>query len=84
MLDVVSDDGCLDAGLGPTYPRDADGSIIPHSRCRPIGQQARHVSLNGIAYRSATLRTAEGQELAWFDRAGKLLAPSGPSRRYSS
>jgi hypothetical protein len=82
-LDVLSDDGCLDVGLEATYPLDASGAIVPHSRCQPIGQQAWDDHLDGVACRSAALLTPEGQELAWFDRPGKRPAPSAAGRRYT-
>lgn len=83
VLGILSDDGCLDAGLEATYPLDVDGALFPHSRCQPIGQEAWESGLEGIACRSAALLTPEGQELAWFDRPGKRLTPSGPARPYS-
>jgi RES domain-containing protein len=39
FVDVVTDEGCLAAGLPRTYPRE-NGTTIPHSRCQPIGQRA--------------------------------------------
>jgi hypothetical protein len=83
VLDVLSDDGCLDVGLEVTYPLDASGSFIPHSRCQPIGLQAWDDDLDGVACRSAALLTPDGQELAWFDRTGKRLVPSAAPRRYT-
>ena len=83
VLDILSDDGCLDAGLESTYPFGPDGAVVPHSRLQPIGRQAWETGLDGVAGRSAALLTPEGQELAWFDRPGKRLARSGPARPYS-
>lgn len=82
VVDVLSDQGCIDVGLEDTYPLDQDGQIVPHARCQPIGQHAWDEGLDGIACRSAALLTAYGQELAWFDRPGKRLTPSGPPEPY--
>ena len=82
VLDILSDDGCIDAGLEPAYPLGPDGAVVPHSPCQAIGQQAWDSRLDGVACRSAALLTLEGQELAWFDRPGKRLGPSGPARPY--
>lgn len=84
VLDIISDAGCLAAGLDTAYPLDAYGEIVPHSRCQPIGQRAWDAGLNGVACRSAALLGDDGRELAWFDRPGKRLVPSGPARPYSS
>jgi hypothetical protein len=80
VLDVLSDEGCLDAGLGTTYPLGPDGQLVGHERCQPIGQSAWDAGLDGIACRSAALPGPEGEELAWLDRPGKRLAPAGPPR----
>jgi len=78
VQDVLSDQGCLDVGLDITYPLDANGSIVTHTRCQPIGQHAWDDELDGVACRSAALLTPEGEELAWFDRPRKRLSASGP------
>lgn len=83
VLDVLSDEGCLDVGLDATYPYEPDGSIVPHRRCQPIGRRAWEDGLDGIACRSAALPTPAGRELAWFDRPERRLAPSGPPRPYA-
>jgi len=82
VLDILSDQGCLDVGLDITYPLDANGSIVAHTGCQPIGQQAWDDELEGVACRSAALLTPEGEELAWFDRPGKRLSANGPPLRY--
>jgi hypothetical protein len=82
VLDIISDAGCLDAGLETTYPLDQDGAVVPHSRCQPIGQRAWDAGLDGVGCRSAALLGDDGRELAWFDRPGKRLTPSGPARSY--
>jgi hypothetical protein len=62
-LNAVTDAGCRDAGLPETYPRDGRGRIVPHSRCQPIGLEAKEAGLPGVAARSAV---SEGEELAYF------------------
>jgi len=68
-VDVVTDIGCIAAGLPSSYPRDAAGQTIPHEVCRPIGRTAWDAGEPGVACRSATT-TAEttDEELAWFQR----------------
>lgn len=73
FVDVVSDAGCVAAGLPKTYPRDTDGAVIGWDRCRPVGQTAWDQSEPGIACRSAAARPRdEGEELAWFQREERL------------
>jgi hypothetical protein len=68
-LNVVTDAGCAAVGLPRTYPRDSRGRIVPHRRCRPIGERARERGLPGIAARSAVRNApAGGEELAYFGR----------------
>lgn len=75
-VDVVSDDGCLAAGLPSTYPKDAAGAEIGSAVCQPIGAGAWGTGALGIACRSAALELAKGgEELAWFDR-GTPLTPA--------
>lgn len=72
-VDVVTDAGCRAAGLPVTYPRDADGAIVAHERCRPIGATAWEQGDQSIACRSATAKRGEpGEELAWFQRDRRL------------
>jgi hypothetical protein len=74
FVDVVTDAGCRAAGLPATYPREADGSLVPHERCRPVGLAAWDRGEPGIACRSATARGADaGEELAWFARGRRGL-----------
>lgn len=72
FVDIVSDRGCVAAGLPATYPQE-DGAEIPWERCQPIGQVAWDQEEPGIACRSASARPGDhGQELAWFQRGTKL------------
>ncbi|MGH2749658.1 MAG: RES domain-containing protein [Actinomycetota bacterium] len=70
-VDAITDEGCVGLGLPPTYPRESDGNIVPHSTCRPIGQDAWDSDEIGIACRSAA-PSADGEELAWFFRTEAL------------
>jgi hypothetical protein len=74
-VDIVSDQGCTTAGLPTSYPLDHGGSVIPHQRCWPIGEEAQRRGEPGIACRSA-IRGASlsDEELAWFQKDDVLQA----------
>ncbi len=73
-VDVVTDEGCVTAGLPCSYPCDDAGETIPHEVCRPIGQAAWDTGEPGIACRSASKAAATtDEELAWFQRADTLI-----------
>ena len=75
FVDVVSDAGCVAAGLAATYPLDESGIPVPHERCHPVGRGAWDAGLPGIACRSAApAAPLGGEELARFDR-GESLTP---------
>ena len=75
FADLVSDAGCVAAGLPVTYPEDAAGLPVPHEACRPVGRAAWDEGLPGIACRSAApAAPADGEELAWFPRGRRLNA----------
>ncbi len=80
VLDVVSDEGCRDAGLPDTYPIDDLGNVISHAACQPIGQYAWDSLLDGVAARSAA--PGGTRELAWFPKHGGALVASGPPERF--
>ena len=67
-LDAFTPQGIAAAGLPPSYPTGADGRIVPHARCQPIGRQAHTAGLNGIDSRSAAV--GGNRELAWFPDTG--------------
>lgn len=74
-VDVVTDEGCIAAGLPDSYPRDSAGETISHQVCWPIGQAAWDTGEPGIACRSASRAAATtAEELAWFQRADTLIA----------
>ncbi len=76
-VDVVTDGGCAAAGLPASYPHDADGDLIPHATCQPIGQRAWDHAEPGIACRSAAPEAPSGgEELAWFSRERRLVPTS--------
>ena len=64
--DAYSDDGLASLGLPHTYPHHADGNLIPHSTCQPVGTAVLDAGLDGVDYRSAA--PGGGRELAWFPR----------------
>jgi hypothetical protein len=69
FVDVVTDRGCVAAGLPVTYPRE-DGDAVGWGRCRPVGARAWGAGERGIVCRTATSST--GEELAWFQRGERL------------
>lgn len=73
-LDIVSDDGCVEAGLPRTYPIDADGTRVGWERCQPIGAKAWEDGEAGIACRCAAPGAPEdGEELAWLCTGKEIL-----------
>lgn len=64
--DAFTDTGLSALGLPTTYPLDADGVVIPHRVCQPIGAAAFDAGLDGVDARSAELGGI--RELAWFPR----------------
>ena len=64
--DGYTDEGLRSLGLPDTYPFDADGALIAHSTCQPIGQRVHDAGLHGVDYRSAA--PGGNRELAWFPR----------------
>lgn len=72
FVDIVTDTGCIAAGLPPTYPHYSDGGEIPWQACQPIGGDAWERNETGIACRSAADPTKE--ELAWFQWESILSA----------
>lgn len=69
FLDCASDQGLIEVGLPASYPRYANGRLVAHATCRPIGRQAWDDRLPGIACRSAAAgATKINEELAYFDR----------------
>jgi hypothetical protein len=69
-LDIITDEGCVDAGLPKQYPNEPGGGIVAWERCQPIGVAAWESGDPGIACRSAAPGApADSEELAWFARA---------------
>jgi hypothetical protein len=75
-VDVVTDDGCSDAGLPVTYPKDSSGAPVGHGPCQAVGLDAWTDGERGIACRSAAEDASiNGEELAYFERSGARLTP---------
>jgi len=73
FADLISDAGCVAAGLPATYPDGAGGRPVTHDECRPVGRAVWRAGLPGIACRSAApAAPADGEELAWFSRGRRL------------
>jgi hypothetical protein len=82
-VDVVGDDGCIDAGLPITYPHDTSGNPVDHLHCQPVGMEAWTAGELGIACRSAAEHApADGEELAYFDRPNRRLTTSDPAEAF--
>lgn len=78
-VDAVTEGGLESLGLPTTYPLDADGKVIPHSACQPIGRRAWKADEAGIACRSAAPSAPhDGEELAYF--AHRPLEALGTTR----
>lgn len=68
-VDVVTDAGCLAAGLPNTYPFEGRGRVVAWDQTQPIGAAAWNQGESAIAPRSAALPKGErGEELAWLVR----------------
>jgi hypothetical protein len=77
-LDLVSDDGLQAVGLPVSYPQDADGQLVAHEICHPIGRAAYDEPLPAIACRSAAAGAEKtDEELAVFDRDVGLVTQTG-------
>ena len=76
-VDVVTDAGCVAAGLPVTYPLDGGGGTpVPHERCQAIGAAAWDAGANGVACRSAARGAPPaGEELAWFQQPARIPLP---------
>src|ERR1700728_896296 len=82
-VDVVSDQGCLDAGLPVSYPYDSSGDPLDHSQCQPIGLAAWAADELGVACRSAAEHApSTAEELAHFDRPGRQLTAMDPAEAF--
>jgi hypothetical protein len=77
-LDLVSDEGLQVVGLPVSYPLDANGRLVTHAECQPVGQAAYDEQLPAIACRSAATGAAPtDEELAVFDRDVGLVTQTG-------
>lgn len=76
--DCVTNDGLVACGLPVTYSRDADGAVMGHDACQPVGARAFDAGVCGVLSRSA-LEAAEPRdiELAWFPAHGGALTMVG-------
>jgi RES domain len=72
--DAVSVGGLKALGLPGTYPADARGEAVSHSRCQGIGAAVRGRRLRGLWCRSAATPDGRGRELAWFPSSARSKA----------
>lgn len=66
--------GLKGVGLPATYPLDASGKPVSHSRCQPIGTAVHDRGLHGVLSRSAATPDGQGRELAWFPSSARSKA----------
>ena len=74
--DAISNEGLNDMSLPDTHPVDANGRLIPHATCQPVGHAAFAAGLDGVVARSAA--PGGDRELAWFPR-GRTPASEAPA-----
>lgn len=72
--DAISVAGLRAVGLSATYPLDAKGELVPHSRCQRVGMAVRGRRLHGVLCRSAATLDGRGRELAWFPSGARSKA----------
>jgi hypothetical protein len=79
VVDCVSGEGLIGAGLPLAYPVDDAGRDIDHDACQRIGIAAHDLHFEGIEARSAVAGAAspESSELAWWghDAQVELVGP---------
>jgi hypothetical protein len=66
VADATTDEGLEALGLPPTYPRYANGRLVRHEACQPVGARIHDAALRGVHARSAATDDGTGRELAWF------------------
>ena len=74
VCDAHSQDGLRALGLPETYPLEAEGTLVPHARCQPIGVRVKAARLRGVRARSAQSRDPSKRELAWFPASVRSVA----------
>jgi RES domain-containing protein len=72
--DAVSTAGLKALELPASYPLDAKGKAVPHSRCQRVGSAVRARRLRGLWCRSAVTPDGRGRELAWFPASARSRA----------
>jgi RES domain len=74
--DAVGVAGLKALGLPSSYPVDAHGKLVSHSRCQRVGMLVRGKRLRGLWCRSAAAPDGRGRELAWFPSGARSKATS--------
>lgn len=69
VVDMHTPAGVAAVRLPVSYPVDADGELVGHDRCAPVGVAARAAGRRGVRCRSARTPLGAGRELAWFPTA---------------
>lgn len=74
VADVHTPAGVTAVGLPASFPLDADGRLIGHEVCQPIGVDVHARGLRGVRCRSARAPDGAGRELAWFTATSRSRA----------
>lgn len=79
VVDCVSGEGLVGAGLPLTYPCDGAGRIVDHDTCQAIGRSAHEAGLEGVEARSAADPSLgrESTELAWWAHGARAEQVGG-------
>jgi hypothetical protein len=64
--DAATPAGLVALGLPASYPLEADGTAVAHTRCQGLGERVHAAGLRGVWCISAATVDGVGRELAWF------------------
>lgn len=76
-VDIATSKGIAAVKLPATYPKNEDGTTIPHSTCQPIGAalyQAREIGIQCVS--AAETAPIDTHELVWFDHQSRESRPA--------
>lgn len=74
VADMHTAAGVRAVGLPSSFPLDANGRLIGHDACQPLGLQVHARGLRGVHCRSARFAAGAGRELAWFPATARSRA----------
>ncbi len=70
-VDASTRAGLTSLGLPASYPDDGTGRVVSRADCQPIGLRLFTEGELGLVCRGAASLPTPGEELAWFDLAGR-------------